>query len=171
MLIDTGKLLTTKFELFRLLKPYEIVTVMKKLGFESYVYEFVYKGVTMKYGVQYDIQGSSYGERIYRQAFHIPGWPTKPSEKSAGNDMLAVVSNFPNINKNDVTINVWDMTNYPRASSINPKFEVNQLERQFIREYVRKHGDKPIGNIKDESHMDKKSIVTDVQFDRLFEYE
>lgn len=171
MYIDTGKLPTTYFDLCKLLKPYELVVAMKSLGFESYVYEFKHKNNTMKYGVQYNIIGSCHGERIYRQAFHIPGWPRKPSKKSAGNDMLDILPFFPGINKNDVKITVWDMTHFPRASSINPKFEVNQLERQFIREYTAKFGCLPAGNIKDEKHMDSKSVVTDIQFERLFSYE
>jgi hypothetical protein len=32
-------------------------------------------------------------------------------------------------------------------------------------------GYKPVGNIKDESHMDFKSVLTDKQFGSLFDYE
>lgn len=170
VVIDLSKIPFYKIELSQMLTPAQIMKFCKKNNITSMVYAFEYKGrIIMKYGVQYDCVAQQPGERTYRQAFHIPGWPTKPSKKSAGNDMLDIIPKFPGINKNDVILHIWDMSNYPRASKINHKFEVNQLERQLIKEHIEKHGFKPVGNIKDESHMDNKSIVTDQHFDSLFD--
>lgn len=168
-MIDISKLPVIMFDLSRYLNPALIKEDMKKAGISSYVYAFYYKGVLMKYGVQYGSNSKTFGERIYRQAFHIPGWPKKPSKRSAGNDMLDIIVHFPGINKNDITIQIWDMTNYPRANSKNPKYEVNQVERQLIKAYTDLHGTSPIGNIKDERHMDNKVQVEDMLFDSLFE--
>jgi len=167
-MIDTSKLPTFVFDLSTYLVPSFIKRDMKKAGVKSYVYAFYYLGAVMKYGVQYDSDTDTYGERVYRQAFHIPGWPKMPSKKSAGNDMLDVIEYFPGINKNDVTIQIWDMTEYPRANIDKPKYEVNLVERQFIKEYIDQMGRKPYGNIKDEAHMDIKARVTDNQFYSLF---
>lgn len=171
MLIDISKLPITHFELRDLHMPYEIMGAMKSLGFESYVYEFRFLDTIMKYGVQYDVISNSFGERIYRQAFQIPGWPTKPSPRSAGNDMLDIIKHFPGIDKKDVSIKVWDMTHYPRTCSTDPKFEVDKLERQFIKLYTERYGRKPVGNIKSEEYRDTKTVVTDVHFNSLFDYE
>jgi hypothetical protein len=168
-MIDTTKLPTFKFDLSAYLTASTIKRDMRNINVKNYVYAFFHKETLMKYGVQYDCDNDTFGERIYRQAFHIPGWPSVPSKKSAGNDILDIICYFPNINKNDITIQVWDMTNYPRANSNNPKFEVNQVERQFIKEYIKLHGSRPIGNIKDERHMDNKAFVPDVMFNNLFE--
>ena len=135
------------------------------------MYMLIYHKTIMKYGVHYDLAKGVHGERIYRQSFHITGWPKKASLNSSGNDILDVLIHFPGINKNSVSIQIWDMSLYPRVSSINPKFEVNQLERQLIKNHIDLVGYRPVGNIKDESHMDSKSIVTDQQFDSLFDHE
>jgi hypothetical protein len=63
---------------------------------------------------------------------------------------------------------IWDMTNYPRAYSTDPAYEVRALERQLIREHIAEHGKKPVGNIKDEEHMDRKTNVKDTLFWDLF---
>jgi hypothetical protein len=170
-MIDIGKLPVIMFDLSQYLIPSLIKHDMKKAGITSYVYAFYHKGVLMKYGVQYDSNDDTFGERVYRQAFHIPGWPKQPSKRSAGNDMLDIIVHFPGINKNNVTIQIWDMTNYPRANSNNQKYEVNQVERQLIKAYIALHGIKPIGNIKDEDHMDNKVQVEDVMFNSLFEFD
>ena len=167
-MIDTSKLPTFILKLENYLTASVIKRDMKKADVKCYVYAFYHKGVVMKYGVQYESDSKTYGERIYRQAFHIPGWPTKPSKTTAGNDMLDIIPHFPGINKNDVTIQVWDMTHFPRANSNDPKFEVNKVERQFIKEYTELYNKKPIGNIKDESHMDNKGYVADKTFDNIF---
>lgn len=171
MLIDLTKVPYYKLSLSQLLRASEIMKHFKNLGITSNVYGFEYINTIMKYGVQYDCVAQEPGERTYRQSFHIPGWPSKPSPRSAGNDMLDIIPHFPGIHKNNVTLHIWDMTNYPRASSVNTKFEVNALERQLIKRHIEEHGYKPIGNIKDESHMDNKVIVTDQHFGSLFDYE
>ena len=168
MIVNTSKLPTFEFNLRCYLTAYKIKDDMRKMGVQSYVYAFYHFDKIMKYGVQYDSNDKTFGERIYRQAFHIPGWPTVPSKKSAGNDMLDIIKHFPNINKNDVRIQIWDMTGYPRENADDYKFEINQAERQFIKEHIEKFGFKPIGNIKDEKHIDNKARVQDVTFDRFF---
>jgi len=170
-LVDISKVPTHTIELSTLLTPWKIVTSMKKNQIESYVYAFIHHKTVMKYGVQYTLGSSVYGERIYRQAFHIPGWPKLASPNSAGNDMLDILENFPNINKNEVSIHVWDMTNYPREYSTDPKYEVNQLERQLIKRHIELIGSRPVGNIKDESHMDRKTMLSDKQFSHWFSHE
>jgi hypothetical protein len=169
MKIDFTKIKVYQIKLNTLNEPYDIVRILKQMNVVSFVYEFKHLNDVMKYGVQYDCNKQEPGERIYRQSFHLPGWETRASPNSAGNDMLDIIEHFPGINRNDVTITFWDMTLYPRASSLDTKFEVNLLERYLIKEHINNIGYKPPGNIKDESHMDNKTIVTDEVFGNLFD--
>lgn len=169
---DFTKIPCYRIDLVNLNRAFELCSLLKNSNIESYVYSFINKYMTpeeavMKYGVQYNIKASEHGERVYSQAFQIPGWSTKPSPKSSGRDMLDILVHFPNINKNDVTLLIWDMTLYPRQT-IDPKYEINQVERLFIKEHIKKFGVKPAGNIKDERHMDGKSVVLKSTLNRLF---
>ena len=172
-MIDINKLPSFSIDLGQCLNACEIKRLMKRLRVKYYTYAFIHNSTVMKYGMSADndwLRGS-YGERIYRQSFQIPGWPTKPSPKSAGNDMLDIVERFPNISKNDVCVKVWDMTGYPFAVADNPKFEVGELEKQLLQDHVDKYGDLPVGNLRDERKMPKKSRVTDQLFDSMFDIE
>jgi len=166
-MIDTSKINTYRIDLYKLLTAKEIRQAMKSAGIKRYVYEFIHKTETMKYGIQYEWDPTTWGERIYRQAWHIPGWPSVP-KSSSGSDMGDIIQFFPSINKNDVSIRIWDMTNYPSSYISDKAFEIKALERQFIREYEDKHKRRPIGNIKDEKHMDRKTAVKTDLFDTFF---
>jgi hypothetical protein len=169
MQIDITKLPSTQFKLKELNKACEILKEMRDLDFQGYVYAFVCKQTVMKYGVQYKA-GDGHGNRIYRQAFHLPGWEIPCSPNMSGDDMRDIIDeHFPDIHKDDVVIYVWDMTNFPRTVSTDPKLDINKLERQFIREHIEIYGSKPVGNIKDESHVDDQSVVSDKVFTSLFE--
>jgi len=91
--------------------------------------------------------------------------------KSAGCDMLDVIKNFPGINKNNVCIKIWDMTNYPLAVQDDPRHEVTQLEDQFLDAHIKQYGCLPLGNLRDESHIRRKSRVTDQHFNSIFDSE
>lgn len=169
-MIDTTTLPSLSIDLGTLIKASEIKHIIKEAGYKRFVYSFIHKSKIMKYGAQFNTSTNKlWGDRIYRQAFHIPGWPTECSENMSGNDMRDIIRYFPSIHKMDVCIVVWDMTSYPSAHPLDPDFEVKQLERQFIKAHIDKFGEKPVGNIKDESHMDTKFIVTNSQFNNLFE--
>ena len=166
-MIDTTQVPQYIIDCSTLTHAREIRQEMREAKVRLYCYAFTYKSEILKFGEQHKWDPTTYGERIYRQAWHIPGWPTMP-KSSSGSDMLDIIQNFPNISKNDICIMIWDMTNYPQASLANPSFEVRALERQLIKAYIDEHGKKPIGNIKDEEHMDRKTIVRTDLFDALF---
>jgi hypothetical protein len=166
-MIDTTQVPQYIIDCSTLTHAREIRQEMREAGVRLYCYAFTHKSEVLKFGEQHKWDPTTYGERIYRQAWHIPGWPTTP-KSSSGSDMLDIIQNVPNINKNDVCIMIWDMTNYPRSSVANPSFEVRTLERQLIKAYIDEHGKKPVGNIKDEKHMDRKTRVKVDLFDALF---
>lgn len=171
MKIDLTKVPIFAIDCGKLLHASEIKQLMKKIGVKYYCYMFIHNSVTMKIGMSSDhdwIRGS-YGERIYRQAFQIPGWPSKPSTKSAGNDMLDIIKNFSGINKNDVLIKVFDMTNYPFQCQHDPSLEVKDLEQDLMDIYEEEHNRLPVGNIRDERKIPRKGRVLDETFKNLFE--
>ena len=167
-MIDTTKIPQYRVELKDLKSAAEICQLMRTANVESFCYAFEYRRETMKFGLQYTVTSNTYGERAYRQAWNIPGWSNTPLSTS-GQDMLGIVENFPSIHKDAVTLHIWDMTNYPRASSLKPNFEVDKLERQLIKEHIARHGEPPIGNKNLEEHMDHATIIPDTVFDNLFE--
>ena len=166
-MIDTTQVPQYIIDCSTLTHAREIRQEMREAKVRLYCYAFTYKSEILKFGEQHKWDPTTYGERIYRQAWHIPGWPTMP-KSSSGSDMLDIIQNFPNISKNDICIMIWDMTNYPQASLANPSFEVRSLERQLIKAYIDEHGKKPVGNIKDEEHMDRKTRVKTDLFNTLF---
>jgi hypothetical protein len=170
-MIDINQLPTITIDLDQCLHASQIKNIMKRLGIKYYCYAFIYKSTIMKYGQSADADWmrGSYGERVYRQSFHIPGWPTKPSPKSAGNDMAEIIKNFPGIGKNDVCVKVWDMTNYKFAVEDDPRFEVTQLEDYLLDTHKKQFGSLPIGNLRDESHIRRKTRVTDLIFNSMFD--
>lgn len=175
MLIDISTLPSWRISLGKLQTASQIKRLMRLKGITDYCYSFIFvtaEGeIIMKYGQSgdNDWRRGSYGERIYRQAFHIPGWPTQPSPLSAGNDMLDIIKHFPGIQKNTVCIQVWDMTNYPFAIVDDHRHELTVLENQLISAHITAHGTAPVGNIKSEAYITQKTRVTDDQFNKLFE--
>ena len=171
-MIDITKLPTMILDCSQMLHAAEVKHIMKKIGVRDYCYAFIYKSTVMKFGQSgdNDWQRGSYGERIYRQARFIPGWPTTPAPGSAGSDMGLLVKKFPGINKNQVCIKVWDMTGHSFSVQTDHRHELTVVENQLIAEHIKDFGYQPVGNIKDESYITKKSRVTDQVFDSLFDY-
>ena len=164
---------TFTLDLSSMLNACEIKSIMKQLGVKYYCYMFMHRSTVMKIGMSadHDWMRGSFGERIYRQSFHIPGWPTIAAKGSAGSDMRDVLRNFPTINKNDVCIKVFDLTNIDFAAEMNPKKEVGDFECELLEWHDRTYGCLPLGNIRDERKMPKKAQVTDVLFRSLFDEE
>lgn len=149
----------------------EIKGIMKKVGVLDYVYAFINGTSIMKYGQSsYKGQRNPYGERIYRQARYISGWQKSPKTKnSSGSDFLKVLEYFPNVDKNQVRIHVWDLTGYNFAVEHDHSYELTSVENQLIENYKHIYGIIPVGNIKDESYIKSKTRVVDAVFSNLFE--
>ena len=116
------------------------------------------------------------GERIYRQIWRIPGWPTTPAIYSAGDDFDWVVKQRPNIVKDDVIVIVYDLRHVPMVFSIRPEHETTAMEAWLIESHVKQFGRCPIGNKKEQTRLEKglpvcpkKSVVVGKVFSTLFE--
>jgi hypothetical protein len=150
----------------------EISAIMKEFRVVNYVYTFVYQGMVVKHGISVD-KKSNYGDRIYRQAGHLEGWKYRLQGPN-GNDMRQIDNDYfqitgEHLNRIGMKIIVRDLTNTISPSITDPTMHVKQLERQLIKEYQDTYNCAPIGNIKDESHIDSKTYVTPQVWATLFE--
>lgn len=163
-----------EIDLEKLNEACQISWILKSLNVVYYVYTFEYLGSVIKHGISVD-EKSNFGDRIYRQAGHLLGWPTRLWGPN-GNDMRTIDECYFNktkkhLNRVGMKITVRDLTNVLSPSLADPVFHVKQLERQLIKEYQEIHGCLPIGNIKDESYIDNKTYVAKETFEKLFDFE
>lgn len=147
-------------------------------GFTKICYAIVYvqkngPNEILKYG---ESSHQADGERIYRQIWRIPGWPTSPADYSAGDDFDWVVGQRPNMNKNDVIVLVYDMRNVTETFSLRPEHETTAMEAWLIEAHVKQFGRCPIGNKKEQVRLEKgvpvcpkKSVVIGKVFSHLFD--
>ena len=152
--------------------PYEISLFMKSHKIDKYLYQIMYKGIVIKFGMSAD-NSRNYGERIYRQIGHLRSWGNLRLTGSSGSDWRIVEEDFENmygipIDKNHIKIKIWDLTDYP-FTTINPWNEVLVMESQLIARYVDAVGEKPIGNINDEANAIRRPAIQTSTWVKLFE--
>lgn len=174
MKIDTNWSIipTHKIDVKELQSPYDISLFMKKHKIDKYLYQIMYKGIVIKFGMSAD-KSRNYGERIYRQIGHLRSWGIQRLNGSSGSDWRIVEEDFQNmygisIDKDYIRIKIWDLTDYP-FTTINPWNEVLILESQLIARYVEAVGEKPIGNINDEANAIRRPAIQTSTWIKLFE--
>lgn len=153
--------------------PYEISKIMREYKIEKYCYKIMFKGIVLKFGMSAD-NSRNYGERLYRQIGHSKSWAEKRLNGSSGSDWRIVEEDFYDmygmaIDRSHMKVMVWDLTNYPFVS-IDPWYEIIAIENQLIEKYKDAVGEKPIGNINDESSIQRRSYIRTETFDRLFDF-
>lgn len=121
-------------------RPIEIAHVMKSLDIKCYGYAFVTDECVLKYGESSD-HSHTYGERIYRQAAHLPGWSQRHSSNS-GADMRCIAEDFQkkysrDLHKDTVRIEIY---------VAQDKTQAQALERSLIQNSIDHHGRPPMGN-------------------------
>ena len=167
---------TWEFDLTKFDHYSEILKEMRELEIVDYVYSFVFNGVIVKHGYSAPEESTAPpGERIYRQSGNLNGWSRKLRGPS-GKDMADIDQEYFNqtgnhLNRNGMTIIVRDMTGMTSPSITDSKWHVKQLERKLIKDHIDQFGKKPVGNIKDESHIDNKPFISGSQWHSLFEVE
>lgn len=169
-MIDRSKITKTiTIQLGILDSATQINEIMQANQITRYVYAFITNLGVMKIGSSKDNEWSrknTYGDRIYRQAHYLPGWPTKPIG-SSGRDFLPTIQKF-GVTRKDVWIRVWDMSDYPFAAQQFPK-EVEEFENELIQEYTEMWGSRPYGNPKDTARAANVTVVGDTLFGTFFE--
>jgi len=163
-----------EIELDKISRPVDISAIVKSFGTEDYVYTFEHNGEIIKHGISVD-KNSIPGERIYRQAGHLEGWSKQLAEGSAGDDMREINVKYvsetgKSLSRQGMKITVRDLTKITSPSVTDKHLHVKRLERQLIKEYKETHGKLPIGNVKDESHIDNKTCITQSTWDKFFDF-
>jgi hypothetical protein len=155
---------TLKLELKNFDQPIEIVRWMEELNIQFYVYWFqTVEGIVLKYGESGDCLSGDFGDRIYRQAGHIPGW--SQSEPwlvgSSGEDMKQILKDYEDLynhklTKDEIVIYVLPM-NRTVATSVKELCE--HFERMLINEHIATHGIPPIGNKDHETNRELRKYL------------
>lgn len=121
----------------------DICEIMKYHKITKYVYEFSYNGMVIKYGLSAD-NSRNYGDRLYRQAGHIPGWPRVSLVGPSGAEMRFINEDYTTkfgspLHRMHMKITVIDLSNQTDV-------ECEVLERFLINTHITMHGEPPIGN-------------------------
>jgi len=132
----------------------ELMRFCRKKNIQFYVYEFVWLQHTLKYGIQHKCGGSGndYGERVYTQAGHMPGWSKSnlkrsPSTKEDIQEIINKVQLTFNciFHKDDVVLKIMDYTNAPFELD-TPRAELQRIEDDLSDAHEDTFGYRPIGN-------------------------
>jgi hypothetical protein len=163
-----------EIDLAKINTPVEISSIVKGFDTINYVYTFEYKGEIIKHGISVD-KKSIPGERIYRQSGHLEGWSKQLAVGSAGDDMRDIDDRYfantsTRLNRKGMKITVRDLTRVESPSVADKHLHIKQLERQLIKEFKDTHDKLPIGNVKDESHIDNKAYVAKTTMEKLFDF-
>jgi hypothetical protein len=154
--------------------PADIIQCFKKYNIDKYVYCIMFKGTVIKFGMSApESYTREWGERVYRQIGHCYSWGKNVRlEGSSGADWLIIERDFKNLygidlDHKQMKLIVWDVTNY-HFQSFQPFKEVEAMESELINNYLEQFGEKPIGNINDESNKRHRSFVSKETFGHLF---
>ena len=160
-----------QFPLKGLVKPSQIIEIVKQLGIKKYTYEIRCKNITIKYGMS-DALTTQEGERIYRQIGHLDSWGKEKLQGQNGAEFLDYNQEYKNrysenMNHNDIVITIWNFDNYP-FETINSASEIESAEIELIETFTKFHGEKPIGNIDDGHRFHVKTAPVKGVMENLF---
>lgn len=132
----------------------EIIRFCRKNDIKIYVYKIEWKDIVIKFGLQHKhgADGNDYGERVYTQVGHMPGW-TKPNLKrspSTKEDVDTIIQKIETIyncrfNKDDVVLTIMDYTNAPFELD-KPYYELQRIEDELVDDHYENYGYRPMGN-------------------------
>lgn len=145
-------------------EPIQVSHVMRRAKITSYAYAFATDEGIIKYGESSDAS-STPGERIYRQAAHLPGWTKRP-RSSSGSDMQILADEFHTkynrvLHKDTVDILIY------RADG---KFDALDLERDLINEIMLRCGRAPMGNKDPKTQKKQIALNNQVRLNELFDF-
>lgn len=171
MKIDWTIIPTYSFDVANLTDAYSICKMMRKAKISKYIYEIMWKGIVIKYGMSAD-NSRTYGERLYRQIGHSKSWGDKRLVCASGSDWRIIEEDFFktygfDLDKDNLRIKIWDASAYP-FETINPWDEVYYMEQELIRKYKEVVGSKPIGNVNDDKNIIYKARIKQSTWERNF---
>jgi hypothetical protein len=146
-----------RIDIKSLIKPYDLVTMLKKAKIKNYCYAFwvclpsLNMIILMNLGMSV---GGRIGDRIYRKVGNLPGWGNKTLNGTFGSDMLIVVEAFEekfkehgvSVHKDLVYVDIWDTTNLT-VNSFN--CSTVEAEKKLFQDCYDQFGCLPAGNFQD----------------------
>ena len=132
--------------------PWEICEFLDDKKIRQYTYFFATSLAILKYGQSANDNSVYCGNRIYRQAGNIVGWP-KGLIGNSGDDMTGISQDYAemyrkNLHRKDVIVGITNMSGHTDE-------DCEELERYFINLHIQQHGYAPIGN------KDYKTLLTE----------
>jgi len=147
--------------------PWGVITDFRRLGIRNYIYTIACSEDIIKHGMSCPrSERTKPGDRLYRQLGQLSGWDCDSLQGSSGSDLKLVVDKyFPNITRNDITVTIYDMTNY---SFFGGKLDLEKGEHALVAEYEKQHGRRPYGNIQDTTPRGIKIVTAKTTFEKFF---
>jgi hypothetical protein len=139
----------------------------KMTGIKYYTYTFHTNTEVIKEGKASDDEWMSgtWGNRIYRQAGGISGWPSELNDTSANKMRERMRQFFPTITKDQVQVTVYDLTEELQNES---KKEIDRVllneEDERVQAHIREYGTPPKLNIQP-TRTRRKPILNNTLFE------
>jgi hypothetical protein len=165
---------TDRIWLSDLAEPCELLQYCRAQNIKYYAYSFGHKAddpnTFWKFGQS---GGKMLGERIYRQAAHLPGWSSFDPRSGHGDGILGLIREYAtlypskaaSLHKDDMFISIWNVThlkNYNADANNNAKVAEYELYYQYLDLF----DVKPFGNLRAPSIAPQPSTA---HLDTLFE--
>jgi len=152
--------------LANLKSPRDICYIMEKKGAKYFTYTFQSNDSVIKHGKAADKEWmcGSWGNRLYRQAGGLPGWPSPLNDTSAKKMREQMSKHFPMLTRMDITVTVYDYTEELEGKDEKEidRFLLNE-EDAMVKKHIAQYGAPPKLNIQ------KTRSKTKPCFDKLFE--
>jgi len=132
----------------------DIMRFCRSNNIQYYVYEFKWLDHVLKYGIQHKCggNGNDYGERVYTQAGHMPGWekPNLKRSRATKQDIDEMIEKIQmtfkrTFHKDDVVLTLMDYTGAPFELD-KPQYELQRIEDNLVESHELKTGYRPLGN-------------------------
>ena len=148
-------------------EPSAVLRAFARRGIRNYIYTIACPEDVIKHGMSCPRSGhTDPGDRLYRQLGHLNGWNGQPLQGASGADLKLVVDkHFPHITRNDITVTIYDATNY---SFFGGKLDLEKGEHALVSEYEKQHKRRPYGNIQDTAPRGNKAVVANATFGKFF---
>lgn len=136
------------FPLKDLTSPRDLCARMKGVKYYTYTFHTPYDIIKEGKAADDEWMAGTWGNRIYRQAGGIKGWQTELNDSSANKMREQMKRHFPEVNKHQVSITVYDYTD---ELEHEPQEEIDRVllnkEDERVRAYINEHGVPPKLNV------------------------